>query len=65
MRLLATVTLMGVFAMGLGAQDKKEKKVALPADSLYLVKTKTLDGKDADLKDYSGKVALVVNLASQ
>ena len=48
-----------------GAQDKKKKEPALPPDSLYLVKTKTLEGKDADLKDYAGKVALVVNLASQ
>jgi len=47
------------------AQDKKKKETALPPDSLYALKTKTLDGKDADLKDYAGKVALVVNLASQ
>jgi hypothetical protein len=48
----------------LGAQDKK-KGPPLAADSLYLLKSKTLEGKDADLKDYAGKVALVVNLASQ
>jgi hypothetical protein len=47
------------------AQDKKKKEPPLPPDSLYLLKTKTLEGKDADLKEYAGKVALVVNLASQ
>jgi len=26
---------------------------------------KPVDGKDADLKDYAGKVTLIVNLASQ
>ena len=52
-------------APSLNAQDKKKKEPPLPPDSLYLVKTKTLEGKDADLKDYAGKVALVVNLASQ
>jgi hypothetical protein len=47
-----------------GAQDKK-KGPPLAADSLYALKSKTLEGKDVDLKDYAGKVALVVNLASQ
>lgn len=47
------------------AQDKKKKDPVLPPDSLYRVKTKSLDGKEADLKEYAGKVALVVNLASQ
>lgn len=47
-----------------GAQDKK-KNPPLGPDSLYLLKSRTLEGKDVDLKDYAGKVALVVNLASQ
>ncbi|MCX5652351.1 MAG: glutathione peroxidase [Planctomycetota bacterium] len=33
--------------------------------SLHELKVKTLEGKDADLKDYAGKVTLVVNVASQ
>jgi glutathione peroxidase len=33
--------------------------------SLHEIKVKTLEGKDADLKDYAGKVTLVVNVASQ
>ena len=33
--------------------------------SFYEMKTTTLDGKPADLKDYAGKVTLVVNVASR
>lgn len=33
-------------------------------DSLYTLKTKTLDGKDFDLGAFNGKVTLVVNVAS-
>ena len=35
------------------------------ADSFYALKTTTLQGQPADLSQYAGKVALVVNLASQ
>lgn len=45
-------------------KDHKEEETELPEDSLYRLKTKTLDGKDTDLADYKGKVALVVNVAS-
>src|SRR6188508_1013035 len=34
-------------------------------DSLYALKTTTLDGKPADLSQYRGKVALAVNVASR
>jgi len=34
-------------------------------ESFYTLKTRTLEGKEADLRDYSGKVTLVVNVASQ
>lgn len=34
-------------------------------DSFYSLKTKTLQGKPADLSQYKGKVTLVVNVASQ
>lgn len=45
---------------------KEEAKPAeLPEDSLYRLSAKTLDGKDANLKDYQGKVVLVVNVASK
>jgi glutathione peroxidase len=35
------------------------------ADSFYAFKTTTLQGQPADLSQYAGKVALVVNVASQ
>ena len=38
---------------------------AATAASLYDLKTKTLDGKPADLAQYKGKVTLVVNVASK
>ena len=34
-------------------------------DSFYALPSKSLEGKPAPLADYAGKVALVVNLASQ
>lgn len=37
---------------------------AFAADSLYDVPLKDIDGKDASLKPYAGKVILVVNVAS-
>jgi glutathione peroxidase len=37
----------------------------LAADSLYDIPLKDIDGKDASLKPYSGKVMLVVNVASK
>lgn len=47
------------------AQDKKKKEPVLPPDSVYKLKVKSIDGKDVELKDFAGKVALIVNLASQ
>jgi glutathione peroxidase len=35
------------------------------ADSFYALKTTTLSGQPAELSQYAGKVALVVNVASQ
>ena len=61
-----TVALLALAALGAAPpQDKKKPKIALPPDSLYLLKSKSLEGADVDLKDYAGQVALVVNLASQ
>src|SRR6185295_2090813 len=42
-------------AVPASAQDKKKKETPLPADSLYKLQTKSLDGKPADLKEYAGK----------
>jgi hypothetical protein len=63
--LMSLLALSVAVALPAWAQDKKKKEPALPADSLYKLKAKTLDGKDADLKDFAGKVTLIVNLASQ
>ena len=63
-----TLSLLALAALTAGsasAQDKKKKEVPLPKDSFYALSTKTLDGKPADLKEYAGKVTLVVNLASK
>ncbi len=35
------------------------------AQSLYDIPLKTIDGKDASLKDFKGKVLLIVNVASE
>ena len=48
-----------------GSPPSGGKETLLPQDSLYQLTTKTLEGQPADLKAYSGKVALVVNVASQ
>jgi glutathione peroxidase len=47
------------------AQQTTPKEIALPADSLYHLTTKTLEGEPADLKVFAGKVSLVVNVASR
>ena len=52
-------------ALPASAQDQKKKEAPLPADSLYKLQTKSLDGKPVHLSDYAGKVTLVVNVASQ
>jgi glutathione peroxidase len=38
---------------------------AYAADSIYSISLKDIDGKDASLKPYQGKVLLVVNVASK
>jgi glutathione peroxidase len=37
----------------------------MSTDSFYALRTKTLDGRDADLSAFQGKVTLVVNVASE
>ena len=67
MRVIAytALALAVALAMPVSAQDKKKKEAPLPADSLYKLQTKSLDGKPVNLSDYAGKVTLVVNVASQ
>ena len=47
------------------AQEAGKKELPLAQDSLYRLTTKTLEGQPVDLGAYAGKVALVVNVASQ
>jgi glutathione peroxidase len=60
-----------LLALALGAEAQEtgassgEKETPLAQDSLYRLATKSLEGQPADLKSYAGKVALVVNVASQ
>ena len=58
---IATMILGGVALAGTAATEAK----APMADSFYDMKTTTLAGKPAELKEYAGKVALVVNVASK
>jgi glutathione peroxidase len=41
------------------------EEVPLSPVSFYALQTQTLEGKPADLGDYSGKVTLIVNVASE
>ena len=64
MRMLAAA-LLAASILPAQAQEKKMPKINLPPDSVYLLESKTLEGTAAPLKDYAGKVALIVNLASR
>ena len=64
-RLVLSLLALAAVTAPAAAQDKKKKEPALPPDSVYKLKLKSLDGKDVDLKDFAGKVTLIVNLASQ
>jgi len=68
--LLLTAVAVMVLAAGLWARSTilapaKEFSMPMGSGSLYDLKVTTLDGKPADLSTYKGKVALVVNVASQ
>ncbi|MEZ0227417.1 MAG: glutathione peroxidase [Planctomycetota bacterium] len=67
---LSLVSLTLVAALPLAApsradDDKKSDKKEEAVESLYALKTKSLDGKAVDLADYKDKVTLVVNVASE
>lgn len=61
--LFLSIVLSAAFAARSEGQDKKE--VPMAPDSFYALKTRTLEGKDAELQEYAGKVALVINVASK
>jgi glutathione peroxidase len=48
-----------------GSPPSGTKETPVAQDSLYQLTTRTLEGQPAELKTYAGKVALVVNVASQ
>lgn len=64
---LATVLSVGltVLPVALTAQAPAPSKDVRSIQSFYDIKTKTLDGKPADLWAYKGTVSLVVNVASK
>ena len=59
MRTVAAVSTLAFIAASLQAGEP------MTQDSLYSFKTTTLQGKPADLSQFSGKVTLAVNVASQ
>ena len=61
------VALAGVFTMTAAGQQPatSSQSAGAAVTSLYDFKTKSLDGKPADLGAYKGKVSLVVNVASK
>jgi glutathione peroxidase len=61
---LAVAALMAV-TLTSEAQEVTRKEAPLAQDSLYRLTVRTLEGQSADLGAYAGKVALVVNVASQ
>jgi glutathione peroxidase len=56
---------LGSLTITLWAQAPVPSKEGMATKSLYDLKTKTLDGKPADLAIYRGQVSLVVNVASK
>jgi glutathione peroxidase len=61
--LAALVSLVALTAVATSRADDKKKEETV--ESLHALKTKSLDGKDANLADYKDKVVLVVNVASE
>lgn len=60
----AVATVTGL-ACSQAAPQTEELSAKWKGASLFDLKVKTLEGKDADLKEYAGKVTVVVNVASQ
>ena len=58
------LTVLGVGAVSDRAVADDNKGAPMPA-SFYALSTSRLNGEPVDLKEYAGKVALVVNTASK
>ena len=61
----ALLTLASASDAQQGSPPSAKKETPVAQDSLYQLTTKTLEGQPAELRAYAGKVALVVNVASQ
>jgi glutathione peroxidase len=62
---LALFTATALLAMVSGVVNSEEKKGDKKVPAVLNFKMKRLDGKEADLSKYQGKVVLMVNVASQ
>lgn len=62
---IATVSLVTGTACSQAAPQSPELSAKWKSATLYDMKVRTLEGKDANLSEYSGKVTLVVNVASR
>jgi glutathione peroxidase len=62
---MSVVAVVAVFAAAWSALPAAAQPAGAPVTSFYDLKTKTLEGKPADLSMYRGKVSLVVNVASK
>ena len=65
MRILVAAALAATILPAQAQEKKKMPKINLPPDSVYLLESKTLEATAAPLRDFAGKVALIVNLASR
>lgn len=65
-RTLAVLTVLSLAACGTAVTaDQFPKEVETAVPNVYSLKAPTLDAGDTDLAQYRGKVALVVNVASE
>lgn len=61
----ATIALVTGLACSAAAPQSAELATKWKDATVHDIKVKTIDGKDANLSEYAGKVTLVVNVASQ
>lgn len=59
---IVVLAALGALAFFIGNTQKKEKHMK---DTVYQFSVKTRDGKEKSLKDYEGKVLLIVNTATR
>ena len=57
--------LSGLLSMAMVMMGLRQTSASETLPSFFSLKAKSIDGKDSDLSQYSGKVVMVVNVASQ